>query len=43
MKPKIFGKIENYFSFEMLKKKFWANFQRIALLTQKIVTKLSKL
>jgi hypothetical protein len=30
----------NYFIFEMLKKKMWANFQRI---TQKIVTKLSKI
>jgi hypothetical protein len=35
--------IENYFLFEMLKKKIWANFQRIIeLLTQQIVTKLSK-
>jgi hypothetical protein len=34
----------NYFIFEMLKKKIWANFQRIIdLFTQKIVTKLSKL
>ncbi len=32
-----------YFSFEVLKKKIWANFQRIIeLFTQKIVTKLSK-
>jgi hypothetical protein len=39
-----FFKIENYFSFEVLKKKIWANFQRvIELLTQKIVTKLSKI
>jgi hypothetical protein len=39
-----FTKFENYFSFEMLKKKIWANFQRIiALFTQKIVTKLSKI
>jgi hypothetical protein len=39
-----FHKIENYFIFEMLKKKFWANFQRIIeLFTQKIVTKLSKI
>jgi hypothetical protein len=31
----------NYFIFEMLKKKIWANFQRIIeRLTQKIVTKL---
>ncbi len=36
--------IENYFIFEMLKKKIWANFQRIIeLFTQKIVTKLSKI
>jgi hypothetical protein len=36
--------IEIYFIFEMLKKKIWANFQRIiALFTQKIVTKLSKI
>jgi hypothetical protein len=34
----------NYFIFEMLKKKIWANFQRIIeLFTQKIVTKLSKI
>ncbi len=40
----IFHKIENYFSFEVLKKKIWANFQRIIeLYTQKIVTKLSKI
>jgi hypothetical protein len=39
-----FHKIENYFSFEVLKKKLWANFQRIIeLFTQKIVTKLSKI
>jgi hypothetical protein len=38
-----FHKIENYFSFEMLNKKIWANFQRIIdLFTQKIVIKLSK-
>jgi hypothetical protein len=38
-----FHKIENYFSFEVLKKKM-ANFLRIMeLLTQKIVTKLSKI
>jgi hypothetical protein len=37
-------KIANYFSFEVVKKKFWANFQRIIeLFTQKIVTKLSKI
>jgi hypothetical protein len=34
----------NYFIFEMLKKKIWANFQRIIeLFTQKIVTNLSKI
>jgi hypothetical protein len=34
----------NYFIFEMLKKKIWANFHRILeLFTQKIVTKLSKI
>ncbi len=39
-----FHKIADYFSFEVLKKKIWANFQRnIELLTQKIVTKLSKI
>ena len=38
-----FNKIRNYFSFEVLKKKIWANFQRIIeLFTQKTVTKLSK-
>ncbi len=37
-------KIEHYFSFEVLKKKILANFQRIfELFTQKIVTKLSKI
>jgi hypothetical protein len=36
--------MENYFSFEVLKKKIWPNFQRIVeLFTQKIVTKLSKI
>jgi hypothetical protein len=36
--------IENYLIFEMLKKKIWANFQRITeLFTQTIVTKLSKI
>ncbi len=36
--------IENYFIFEMLKKKIWANFQSIIeLFSQKIVTKLSKI
>jgi hypothetical protein len=44
----LFGAINftklNYFIFEMLKKKIWANFQRvIELFTQKIVTKLSKI
>ncbi len=39
-----FHKIENYFIFGMLKKKNWANCQRIIdLFTQKIVTKLSKI
>ncbi len=39
-----FHKIENYFIFEMLKKKIWAIFRRIIeLFTQKIVTKLSKI
>jgi hypothetical protein len=34
----------NYFIFEMLLKKIWANFQRIIeLFTQKIVSKLSKI
>jgi hypothetical protein len=34
----------NYFNFEMLKKKIWANFQRIIeIFTQKIVSKLSKI
>jgi hypothetical protein len=34
----------NYFIFEMLKKKIWANFQRITeLFNQKIVSKLSKI
>ncbi len=34
----------NYFIFEMLKKKIWANFQRIIeLFTKKIVSKLSKI
>jgi hypothetical protein len=37
-------KIEHYFSFEVLKKKIWANFHRIIeLFTQRIVTKLSKI
>ncbi len=39
-----FHKIAKYFNFEVVKKKFWANFQRIIeLFTQKIVTKLSKI
>ncbi len=39
-----FHKIENYYSFEVLKKKIWANFQRIIeLFTQKIVTKLTNI
>jgi hypothetical protein len=39
-----FHKIQNYSSFEVLKKKLWANFQRIIEhFTQKIVTKLSKI
>ncbi len=39
-----FHKIEHYFSFEVLKKNIWVNFQRIIeLFTQKIVTKLSKI
>ncbi len=39
-----FHKIANYFSFEVLKKKIWANFQRIVeVFTQKIVNKLSKI
>jgi hypothetical protein len=39
-----FLKIANCFSFGALKKKIWANFQRIIeLFTQKIVTKLSKI
>jgi hypothetical protein len=39
-----FHKIVHYFSFEGLKEKIWASFQRIIeLFTQKIVTKLSKI
>ncbi len=39
-----FRKNVNYFSFEVLKKKIWANFQRIKeLFTQKIVSKFSKI
>jgi hypothetical protein len=37
-------KIENYINFELVKKNFWANLQRIIeLSTQKIVIKLSKI
>ncbi len=39
-----FHKIAHYFSFDVLKKKIWASFQRIIeLFTQKIVNKLSEL
>jgi hypothetical protein len=39
-----FHKIVNYFSFEVLKKKIWANFQKIIeLFTKKIVKKLLKI
>jgi hypothetical protein len=39
-----FHKTENYFVFELLKKKIWANFQRIIEhFLQKIVIKLSKI
>jgi hypothetical protein len=39
-----FHKIGHYFSFEVVRKKIWANFQRIIeIFTQKIVTKLSKI
>jgi hypothetical protein len=39
-----FHKIVNYFSFELLKKKIWANFQRIIEhFTKKIVKKLLKM
>ncbi len=39
-----FHKIENYFIFDMLKKKIWANFPRIIeLFTPKISTKISKI
>jgi hypothetical protein len=39
-----FHKIVNYFIFEVLKKKIWANFQRIIeLFTKKIVKKLLKI
>jgi hypothetical protein len=40
----ILHKIAHYFSFDVLKKKIWANFQRIIeLFTQKIDNKLSKI
>ncbi len=39
-----FNKIVNYFSFEVLRKKSWANFQRIIeLFTKKLVKKLIKI
>jgi len=39
-----FHKIDNYFSFEVLREKIWVNFLRILeLFTQKVVTKLSKI
>ena len=39
-----FHKIANYFSFEVVKKKIWANFQRIIeLFTKKMVKKLFKI
>jgi hypothetical protein len=39
-----FRKIENYFRFEVLKKKIWVNFQRIIkLITQKNVNKFSEI
>jgi hypothetical protein len=39
-----FLKVANYFSFEVLKKKIWANFQKIIeLFTQNIVNRLSKI
>ncbi len=39
-----FPKIVNYFSFEVLKKKIWASFQRIIeLFTKRIVKKLLKI
>ncbi len=39
-----FHKIAHYFSFDVLKKKIWANFQRIIeLFTQKIVNNFSKI
>ncbi len=39
-----FHKIATYFNFEVLKKKIWANFQKIKeLFTQKMANKLSKI
>ncbi len=39
-----FHKVKNYFIFKLVKKKIWANLQRIMeLFTQKIVIKLSKI
>jgi len=39
-----YHKIENYFIFELVKKKIWANLQRIIeLFIKKIVIKLSKI
>jgi hypothetical protein len=39
-----FNKIENYFTFELMKKNMWSNFQgTIELFNQKIVTKPSKI
>ncbi len=39
-----YHKIENYYIFELAKKKIWANLQRIIeLFTQNIVMKLSKI
>ncbi len=36
--------MENYFIYDVLRNKFWANFQKIIeIFTQKIVTKLSKI
>jgi hypothetical protein len=38
-----FHQIENYSIFEMLKKKIWANYQRVKELLPQIVTKLAKI
>jgi hypothetical protein len=39
-----YNKIENYFIFELMTKKIWANLQKIiGLFTQKFVIKLSKI